>query len=480
MKPILKRNHPQAGVALIIALLTLLILSVLAASIIFVTQTETWSAANNRSMMQARYAAEAGAQKTLNYLANPATYSTPANLGVFDVPTKYPLQYNGGDVILSAMTGVNSNYPDAAVKSAFSSALKDASVPGVGVPASYEVTAKLLSIQGPFVQTWEITSQGNVPGIRNAQVQVVLKIEKRATPLFAYGIFATGNTCKTIDMSSTSYTDSFDSSAGSYVATQSATGGDVGTNGNVSMSGASYFDGTLSSPNGGAGACAAGAETALTNNSNQIVSTPPPLPVKGLVPIAPVTFPPVPPLSPMPPTTAMNISGNCGTVPGCTNLGSKDVSLAPGQYGDLNASGGTTVHLSAGTYNVNNLILSGNSPIVVDSGPVIINVAGVSVSQAIDLSGGSVTNSSGVPANFQINYGGSDTVTLSGGTASYGVVYAPNAPTTLSGNSDWYGAVISLTLTDSGGGAIHYDRALQNTLFTGGRFYPISFTWSKF
>src|SRR5260370_6036025 len=218
MKPILKRNHPQAGVALIIALLSLLIIWVLAASIIFVTKTEIWSAADNRSMMQARYAAEAGAQRTLNSLANPATYPTPANLGVFDVPTKYPLQYNGGDVILSAMTGVNSNYPDAAVKSAFSAALKDASVPGVGVPASYGVQARLLSIQGPGVQTWEITSQGNVPSIRNAQVQVVLKIEKRGTPLFAYGIFATGNTCKTIDMSATSYTDSFDSSAGTYAA----------------------------------------------------------------------------------------------------------------------------------------------------------------------------------------------------------------------------------------------------------------------
>ncbi len=68
MRTPLKRNHPEAGVALIIALLTLLILSVLAASIIFVTQTETWATANNRSMVQARYAAEAGAEKTLNWL----------------------------------------------------------------------------------------------------------------------------------------------------------------------------------------------------------------------------------------------------------------------------------------------------------------------------------------------------------------------------------------------------------------------------
>ncbi len=478
MRTRFKRNHREAGVALIIALLVLLILSVLAASIIFVTQTETWATANNRSMVQARYAAEAGAQKTLNYLRY--TYATPANLGVFD-QTKYPIQLaGGGDVILSAMTGVAGTYPDAAQQAAFSAALKDASVPGVGVPASYEVQARLLSIQGPGVQTWEITSQGNVPSIRNAQVQVVMKIEKRGTPLFVYGIFATGNTCKAIDMSSSSFTDSFDSSAGSYAATKSSTGGDVGTNGNVNMSGSAYFDGKLSSPNGGTGSCSSGAKTALTSSSSTVVSTPPPLPVEALVPLAPVTFPPPPPPSPVPPTTAMNMSGNCGTVPGCTNVSTKEVSLAPGQYGDLNASGGTTVHLSAGTYNVNNLVLSGGSPIVVDSGPVIINVEGASVSKAIDFSGGSITNSSGDPSNFQINYGGSETVTLSGGSGSYGVVYAPNAPTTLSGSSAWYGAVVGLTITDSGGGAIHYDRALQNKLLIGGQFYPISFTWSKF
>src|SRR5260370_6937579 len=158
MKPILKRNHPQAGVALIIALLSLLILSVLAASIIFVTQTETWSAANNRSMMQARYAAEAGAQKTLNYLANPATYATPANLGVFDVPTKYPLQYNGGDVILSAMTGVNSNYPDAAIKTAFTPAFHDAPAPGLAVPPTSEVQPTPLTTPTPPPPTRPVPS----------------------------------------------------------------------------------------------------------------------------------------------------------------------------------------------------------------------------------------------------------------------------------------------------------------------------------
>ena len=472
MRTTLKRNRQEAGVALIIALFVLVILSVLAASILLVTQSEAWSTANTRSMLQARYVAEAGAQKTLNYLRY--NYVPPANpAAVFDM-TKYPAQFNGKDVMLSAMTGVNANYPNAAVQTAFSNTLKDASVPSVGVPASYEVTAKLLSIQGAL-QTWEITSQGNVPNIRNAQVQVVMKVERRGTPMFQYGIFATGNTCGSINMSATSYTNSFDSSAGTYAATAQATEGNVATNGNLDLSGSANVGGTLSTPHSGTGACSAGGMTAVTDGSSGGVTG-------GIVAIPPVVLPAPPPPSPVPPTTAMTMSGNCGAVPGCTvvNLASKEVALAPGQYGDLNASGGTTVHLSAGTYNVNNLILSGGSPIVVDSGPVIINVEGAGVPKAIDFSGGSITNASGVPSDFQIYYGGSDTVTLSGGSGSYGVVYAPNSPTNFSGASGWFGAVIGKTITDSGGSPIHYDRALQNTLLIGGQFYPISFTWSKF
>ena len=63
MRTTRKRNHREAGVALIIALFVLVILSVLAASILLVTQAETWSAANGRSMLQARYVAEAGADR---------------------------------------------------------------------------------------------------------------------------------------------------------------------------------------------------------------------------------------------------------------------------------------------------------------------------------------------------------------------------------------------------------------------------------
>ena len=429
-------THRQSGIALLFTLLTLLVLSSLAAAMIFVTETETWSSSNYKSMLQARYAAEAGAQNTLNYLLY--TYAAPTNMAVFDL-TKYPVQdsVTHNPIILSAMTGVTSNYPTAAVQTAFSSALKDASVPGVGVPTSYEVSAKLLSMQaGPLgqqpLQTWEITSQGNVAGIRNAQVQVVMKIERTGTPLFGYGVFSTGTGCGSIIFSGGAYTDSFNSSAGTYAATVQTSGGDIGTNGNVTINGStSKVEGTLSSPDSGTGACGGGTTTALTATSSGQVTG-------GVVLLSQaITYANPPAPIPTPPTTTMSISGNCGTVPTCTNLGVKSVALAPGQYGNLATSGGTTVHLSAGTYNINSLVLNGNSPLTVDSGPVIINVAGTSApgGTAIDLSGGTVVNSTSAPANFQIYYGGSAIVTLSGGVASFEVVYAPNAPVTISGGA---------------------------------------------
>src|ERR1022692_1971740 len=73
----------QRGVALIIAMLTLLVLSALAAAIIFVTQTETWSTTNYKAMLQARYAAESGAQNTLNWLRY--TYTGPATMTAYDL-----------------------------------------------------------------------------------------------------------------------------------------------------------------------------------------------------------------------------------------------------------------------------------------------------------------------------------------------------------------------------------------------------------
>jgi adhesin HecA-like repeat protein len=144
-------------------------------------------------------------------------------------------------------------------------------------------------------------------------------------------------------------------------------------------------------------------------------------------------------------------------------------------------SGGKTLTLSPGTYNLNSLVLSGNSQLQISPpGQVIINIEGTGAAMAVDLSGGTITNTTDVPLNMQINYGGTDPIDLSGGSGSYAVVYAPNSPITISGGGDWYGAVLGNSFTDSGGSAVHFDRSLLRNAVIPGPYYPVSFTWSKF
>jgi len=176
-----------------------------------------------------------------------------------------------------------------------------------------------------------------------------------------------------------------------------------------------------------------------------------------------VTYAAPPAPSPAPPTTTQSISGSCGTIAGCTGAGTKAVNLAPGQYGNLSLSGGTTAHLARGSYNLNSLTLSGNSILVADSGPVIVNVVGASLNggnTALDLSGGSIVNPSGIPINVQFYYGGTKATKLSGGTSTYSVVYAPYSAVNLSGGTDFFGAIIGNTVNLSGSTALHYDRHL--------------------
>src|SRR5436309_1423787 len=116
-------NYHERGIAIILALFLMSALSVLAASLMFLSQTETYASMNYRMMSQARYAAEAGVQQAGNYLFDSTQYSKPTGTGP-DLLTNYdytgsPVKYNGQPVVLSAMTGVASNYPVAAVVTAF-------------------------------------------------------------------------------------------------------------------------------------------------------------------------------------------------------------------------------------------------------------------------------------------------------------------------------------------------------------------------
>src|SRR2546423_7866290 len=166
--------------------------------------------------------------------------------------------------------------------------------------------------------------------------------------------------------------------------------------------------------------------------------------------------------SPPPPTTTQNVSTSCTSVAGCTTNGSTSLidggrsttanvfTLAPGEYGNLQIANADVVHVTAGTYTVNSLNFLRDGQIVVDSGPVVFNLAGQCSSGCPSESGHSPSTSvlwgagfagfnacgggvsanpdgygkvtcgpsktplSGVPSNFQGVFGGTPFITAGG------------------------------------------------------------------
>src|SRR5712692_7777939 len=480
----------ERGVALILALILVLVLSVMAVSLMFLSQTETWSSMSYRIMSQARGGAEAGVNKAANFLMSTG-YTLPGGAG--DPLTNYiltvsPVTYSGKPVVLSADSTVLSNYPLAAAQSSFNTAGQGGLTAGNST-VNYTSSATLLSMQRvtPYgsttpvtIQTWEITSDGTISGLRNAQVEVSAILEQPISPVFNYAAFATSNGCSALTFGGGGTTDSYDSGAvvNGSVSTQ-AYGGNVGTNGNLTTGGSpTTLNGSLSTPRTGVGACTAGNVTAWTDNQGTVTG--------GLVELPqPVVYPT--PVIPPPGTTNLSIDKNwkCPTggsaIPGCTSKAG-DIYLPPGAYGNLSISGNANLHVSAGTYNINSFQeQSAQSGLIIDSGPVIFNVTGNNVSGAVvDLTGNSVQNPSLDPGNFQILYAGSGTIKLAGNSQASGLVYAPNATFSFTGGSNWYGAVIGKLMTDMGGTGVHYDRRLQVEYFTIGNYMLDSFTWKKY
>jgi hypothetical protein len=263
-----------------------------------------------------------------------------------------------------------------------------------------------------------------------------------------------------------------------------AMGGHVGTNGNLTEGGGSVVNGSLSTPRSGVGNCKDGAVSALTQNGNNTTVT------GGVIPLPQaITYTAPDPPNPLPPTTgvAVNNSATCATIglvaaqcSGGANVFMFNGGVTPVSLGNVSLTGGATLHLTAGTYNLNSLTLAGNSNLIIDGGPVILNVVGTGLDTPIDLTGGTTSNLTYDPSLFQILYGGTGTVKLAGGTAASATVYVPHAAAQLTGGSDFYGSILAATVADTGGTKIHYDRHLSQSFFTVGNYMLNSFTWKKF
>jgi Tfp pilus assembly protein PilX len=486
----------EKGVALIMVLILMGVLSVLAASLVFVSQSETWSSQNYRLMTEARYGAESGVHKAANFILS--SYSPPGTAGdpmsAYTI-TQSPVQ-SGGQAVQLTSTGSGSNYPVSSVVTAFANFVHGTLTSGTD-PVTYDATAKLISMRQVdvygsvlpvTVQTWSIVGRGTIGGNKPAYVEVKATLERQVEPMFSYAAFATSNGCGALSWSGGGTTDSYDSSAALIggVPVDSMFGGNVGTNGNLDENGGpTIIHGSLSTPRTGVGSCSTGAVTALTLSGSSA-------PTAGLVELPqPVTYPP--PTVPNPPPTGNLDVPKTGS--GSNIVKSPTTNPCPGNpsqacFGDITIKG--ALHLTVGTYNINSLTVNANADgLVVDSGPVIINVAGYSTAGVktsgsmgtpIDLTGQGLITVPGFDASMlQFTYAGAGTIKMAGGVDGVGVLYAPNATVTNnSAGAAWYGAVIAKTVTDAGHAVIHYDRRLSADGMVVGPWMIDSFSWRKF
>ena len=504
------QRQAQRGVALIFALVLVLVLSVIAASLLFISRSETWSSMNYQMMTQARYGAEAGINSAANYIIN--VYTPPGIAG----PDQYAnytqvtpgvqipgsalaatVQYNGTLAALASPFGNSAvpfayNYPaGAGVRTAFANTAHGAIQVGNDRVnyTSYAtlVSMEQLSVYGSptpgTVQTWLLSADGTIANVQNSRVALSAVLEQKPVPTFQYAAFATSQGCGALNFSGGGSTASYDSASplsGSGTPVIANTGGNVGSNGNLNTGGSSTtINGTMSTPATGVGKCSAGGLTAWSSTGNPTMNCGS---ANCLVELPQTVNYPTPTV---PPPGATNVSVVKSNSP---------MTLAPGNYADVSVGSQGTLQLGPGIYNINSLSMtSANAaitiipdPVTGQYGPVILNVSGTIAgdsndSNPVSLVGNGIANPTYNPSNLQIVYAGTGTLTVqSAGTAASALVYAPNATIDLNGNANFYGALIGQTVNDTGGASIDYDRRLQKELYTLGNWQLDTFTWKTY
>lgn len=299
----------ESGVALIMALICLFVMSTLAVGVLYSTQSEVWTTANYRAVTQARYVAEAGAQQALNYLQTlnlagtvPIASSAKFTTTNFNYATGMPVMYTpaactGGPYtppytatacrpVIMATSGMSgTKYPDtqAAIdtalvttfdtnfQAAFTTAVTQTPFNGLSNCSGsscpqFNVAVQLLTAYPNgtgWVTRWKIVSEGSLNTIGSstsggkALVQVVEIVDNvmvaasggSSAPNYVAGVFATGTGCGSITMSGGVTTSAFSSTAQPGVLNPTLTaGGSVATMGNINLSGSASIAGNVYSP----------------------------------------------------------------------------------------------------------------------------------------------------------------------------------------------------------------------------------------
>jgi len=288
-----RSNGPgrESGVALVMALICLFVMSTLAVGVLYSTQGEIWTTANYRAATQARYLAEAGAQQALYYLqtVTPITTTTstfPASFNLNGMPITYT---SSSATLVMSTSSISSKYADtySAIdsttdtnfKNYFSAAVTQTPFAGMAPGCSgsacphFDVAVQLLTAiskgSGQWLTRWKIVSEGTLNTIGSsttqgrAMVQVVEVVDNvmvysgssSTSPTYSAGVFATNTGCAAISMAGGQYTNSYVGATqiGVTSPTLANKGGDVATFGNVKITNGAYIIGNVFTPNYGVG-----------------------------------------------------------------------------------------------------------------------------------------------------------------------------------------------------------------------------------
>jgi len=511
----------QRGIALVFALLGILLLSMLAAGLVFVSSTEALASFSFKTQNQARYAALAGVQRAVDWYTR--TYgpwldpesggfptAVPIAVGTYDVAVRGP-QFppgSGAEVVLASAPNFPTTPPGAATIISSFNALNSSlnTIPLGNATASYTITeARLISHErfrdltgvddNRIIERWRISATGTVPNPLGppTSVQETAVIQNVFMPLFSDAI--TGK-CQ-IDVNGNINTDSYNSGSGPYNPATAFTGGDAG----ATVATGSYFD-----MNGKSGTINGDLKLPLAPlpdppcppGTNDIPSGPPT--VAGDIEIAPVR--PFPPIAPFPPG---NITDSCSGKganyfeegAGATKVvgyqfddnpqtgvpNYNRCSMAGGMLRLLHDAGGAvhkfyfhtldiTAMASVARWNKNAVPSPPGAPCNPLQVPACPQTQ-LFVSTSLSIGGGGVVGGD-PPTAFTIFFSAcqladgtcnpscTEVAKIAGGPAFYGSVYAPCATCDLSGTTAVYGSVMCKNVTSNGGVDVHYDLAMKN------------------
>ncbi len=295
------------------------------------------------------------------------------------------------------------------------------------------------------VGTWDHATREFTPSDGTTRKPFAVRVVgvRNKTPLFFAGImgkFSTDVTREAVALASgpcggvwglegvksgSINTDSYDSTEGAYNALTAYENGDICSGRDITTSGSFNIRGDVMPAFAHTVNGSSGDITGYTTTNS------------GAVPSVPVDL------------SYVKYNNDNATIPSKTSNGTKTFKTP----GNISLAGGETLKLSAGTYYLNSLSISGGATLSV-GGTVTIYLAG-----NVDCTGGGIENAGHNPHDLTIISAG-PAFKLGSSSSFYGTVLAPKAAVVLGSGANFYGAVIGKTLDLKGNVSIHVDESL--------------------